>query len=95
MPLFRALAKNMAASYFQSVKTTLRFSHRSETSVCGTLCPRHLTLYTRPIDKLLYLPRPQALIKKFHASHYMKGLHEVVHRDEQPERSFPLPFACL
>jgi hypothetical protein len=24
------------------------------------------------------LPRPQALIKKFHASHYMKGLHEVV-----------------
>ena len=29
-----------------SVKTTLRFSHRSETSVCGTLCPRprHLTL---------------------------------------------------
>ena len=24
------------------------------------------------------LPRPQALIKKFHANHYMKGLHEVV-----------------
>ena len=32
-----------------------------------------------------YLPRPQALIKKFHASHYMKGLHEVVHRDEQSQ----------
>ena len=31
------------------------------------------------------LPRPQALIKKFHASHYMKGLHEVVHRDEQAQ----------
>jgi hypothetical protein len=29
--------------------------------------------------KCLVLPRPQALIKKFHASHYMKGLHEVVH----------------
>ena len=27
----------------------------------------------------------QALIKKFHASHYMKGLHEVVHRDEQAQ----------
>ena len=24
------------------------------------------------------LPRPQALIKFFYASHYMKGLHEVV-----------------
>jgi hypothetical protein len=23
--------------------------------------------------------------KKFHASHYMKGLHEVVHRDEQAQ----------
>ena len=31
------------------------------------------------------LPRPQALIKRFHASHYMKGLHEVVHRDEQAQ----------
>jgi hypothetical protein len=26
------------------------------------------------------LPRTQALIKKFNASHYMKGLHEVVHQ---------------
>jgi hypothetical protein len=33
----------------------------------------------------LYLPRPQALIKTFYASHYMKGLHEVVHRDEQAQ----------
>jgi hypothetical protein len=53
------------------------------------------------------LPRPQALIKKFHASHYMKGLHEVVHRDEQaqgvmglrhrnqkPERSYPTPLCA-
>ena len=31
------------------------------------------------------LPPPQALIKKFHASHYMKGLHKVVHRDEQAQ----------
>ena len=37
MPLFKALAKNMAASYFgkKMVKTTLRFSRRSETSVCN------------------------------------------------------------
>ena len=34
---------------------------------------------------LVVLPRPQALIKKFHASHYMKGLHEVVHHDEQAQ----------
>ena len=33
----------------------------------------------------LMLPRPQALIKKIQASHYMKGLHEVVHRDEQAQ----------
>jgi hypothetical protein len=31
---------------------------------------------------LRLLPRPQALIKKFHASHYMKGLHEVEHCDK-------------
>jgi hypothetical protein len=31
------------------------------------------------------LPRPQALIKKFHACHYIEGLHEVVHRDEQAQ----------
>jgi hypothetical protein len=39
----------------------------------------------------------QALIK-FHASHYMKGLHEVVHRDEQTqgfmERSYPIPLCA-
>jgi hypothetical protein len=29
------------------------------------------------------LPRPEALIKRFHASHYMNGLHEVVRCDEQ------------
>jgi hypothetical protein len=34
---------------------------------------------------LFALPRPKALIKIFHASHYMKGLHEVVHRDEQAQ----------
>jgi hypothetical protein len=34
---------------------------------------------------LFLSPRPQALIKKVHASHYMKGLHEVVHRDEQAQ----------
>jgi hypothetical protein len=28
---------------------------------------------------------PQALVKKIHGSHYMKGLHEVVHRDEQAQ----------
>jgi hypothetical protein len=38
-----------------------------------------------PYHILYPLPRPQALIKKFHASHYMKGLHEVVHRDEQAQ----------
>jgi hypothetical protein len=36
-------------------------------------------------DTPLLLPRPQALINKVHASHYMKGLHEVVHRDEQAQ----------
>ena len=40
----------------------------------------------------------QALIKRFHASHYMKGLHEVVHRDEQAqeftERSYPIPLCA-
>ena len=41
--------------------------------------------------------------KKCHASHYMKGLHEVVHRDEQAqgvmglrhrERSYPTPLCA-
>jgi hypothetical protein len=42
--------------------------------------------FTRKMAKsLLSLPRPQALIKKVHASHYMKGLHEVVHRVEQAQ----------
>jgi hypothetical protein len=29
------------------------------------------------------LPCPQALIKRFHASHYTNGLYEVVRRDYQ------------
>jgi hypothetical protein len=31
------------------------------------------------------VPSPLALIKIFHTSHYIKGLHEVVHRDEQAQ----------
>ena len=31
------------------------------------------------------VPSPLALIKRFHTSHYIKGLHEVVHRDEQAQ----------
>jgi hypothetical protein len=42
MPLFRALAKNMAASYFG--KNYLRFSHRSEISVCTYSVPLMKTL---------------------------------------------------
>ena len=41
--------------------------------------------YTTYINLRKELPRPQALTKKFHASHYMKGLHEVVHRDEEAQ----------
>jgi hypothetical protein len=33
--------------------------------------------------------------KKFHTSHYMKGLHEVVRRDEHQNAHIPLPFARL
>jgi hypothetical protein len=40
MPLFRALRLRTWPPAI-SVKTTLRFSHRSETSVCGTLCSKH------------------------------------------------------
>jgi hypothetical protein len=37
------------------------------------------TVLHRKHEVFSQLPRPQALIKKFHMSHYMKGLHEVVH----------------
>jgi hypothetical protein len=42
----------------------------------------------------IFLPRPQALIKIFHASHYMKSLHEVVHRDEQTQGVMGLRQRC-
>jgi hypothetical protein len=37
------------------------------------------------LDRVSDLSRPQALIKKLHANHYMKDLHEAVHRDEQAQ----------
>jgi hypothetical protein len=46
-----------------SVKTTLRFSHRSETSVCGTLCP------------LVYIHREKKMALDFIQALWNNGQH--------------------
>ena len=89
------LAANVLQIWFANLVMNLVFERKFYKNV-------HYVNQSTEITSL-YLPRPQALIKKFHASHYMKGLHEVVHRDEQAQgvmglnqnAHIPLPFAHL